>query len=71
MRDLPQFIKVGEERINIEDIVNYGLAFDEDDERYLYVGTKSSDDVFQYYEDEVDFDLDAKVAEMDALFLIR
>lgn len=71
MRDLPQFIKVGEERISIEDIVNYGLAFDEDDERYLYVGTKSSDDVFQYYEDEVDFDLDAKVAEMDALFLIR
>ena len=71
MNNLPRFIKIGEERINVEEIASYGLAYDEDDDRYLYVSTKSSEDVFQYYEDDVDFDLDEKISEMDALFLIR
>lgn len=71
MNDLPRFIKIGEERINVEDIASYGIAFDEDEDRYLYVSTKSSEDMFQYYEDDVEFDLDEKLAEMDALFLIR
>ncbi|GEM_PF-6275467 len=71
MNDLPRFIKIGEERINVEDIASYGIAFDEDEDRYLYVSTKSSEDMFQYYEDDVEFDLDEKISEMDALFLIR
>lgn len=71
MNNLPRFIKIGEERINVEEIASYGLAYDEDDDRYLYVSTKSSEDVFQYYEDDVEFDLDEKLAEMDDLFLIR
>ena len=71
MNDLPRFIKIGEERINVEEIASYGIAYDEDDDRYLYVSTKSSEDIFQYYEDDVDFDLDEKISEMDALFLIR
>ena len=71
MRDLPRFIKIGEERINVEEISTYGLAFDEDEDRYLYISTKSSDDIFQYYDDEADFDLDEKIAEMDDLFLVR
>ncbi len=71
MNDLPRFIKIGEERINVDDIASYGIAFDEDEDRYLYVSTKSSEDMFQYYEDDVEFDLDEKISEMDALFLIR
>ncbi|MBQ6296495.1 MAG: hypothetical protein IJK81_02155 [Selenomonadaceae bacterium] len=71
MNNLPRFVKIGEERINVEEIASYGLAYDEDDDRYLYVSTKSGEDVFQYYEDDVEFDLDEKLAEMDDLFLIR
>lgn len=71
MNDLPRFIKIGEERINIAEIVSYGLAEDEDEDRYLYVETRTSDGTFQYYEDDSDFDLDEKVAEMDDLLLIR
>ena len=71
MNDLPQFIKIGEERINVDEIVSYGFAEDEDEDRYLYVGLKTSDDVLEYYEDDVDFDLDEKIAELDDLFLIK
>ncbi|MBQ3725968.1 MAG: hypothetical protein IJR52_00905 [Selenomonadaceae bacterium] len=71
MNDLPRFIKIGEERINVDEIVSYGFAEDEDEERYLYVGLKTSDDVLEYYEDDVDFDLDEKIAELDDLFLIK
>ena len=71
MKDLPRFIKIGEERINVDEIVSYGFAEDEDEERYLYVGLKTSDDVLEYYEDDVDFDLDEKIAELDDLFLIK
>ena len=69
MNDLPRFIKIGEERINVDEIVSYGFAVDED--RYLYVGLKTSDDVLEYYEDDVDFDLDEKIAELDDLFLVK
>ena len=77
MKDLPRFIKLGNERINIDEIVSYGIAsdWDDDDEeyRFIYVETKTSDDIFQYVEgdDEVDFDLDKKLAELDALFLLK
>ena len=71
MKDFPRFIKIGEERINVDEIVSYGLAEDEDDERYFYVETKTSDGVFQYYDEDVDFDLEEKISEMDDLFLIR
>lgn len=74
MENLRRFIKIGNDRINANDIVSYGLDtdWDEDDEeyRFLYVETKTSDEIFQYDEDDVDFDLDEKVAELDDLFLI-
>ena len=71
MNDLPRFIRIGEERINVDEIVSYGFAVDDDEDRYLYVGLKTSDDVLEYYEDDVDFDLDEKIAELDDLFLIK
>lgn len=71
MKDLPRFIKIDKERINVDEIVSYGLAIDEDDETYLYVGIKTSDDVFEYYADDVDFELEEKLAELDDLFLIN
>ena len=70
MKDFPRFIKIGDERINVDEIVSYGLAEDEDEDRYLYVETRTSDGTFQYYEDDADFDLDEKVAEIDDLLLI-
>ena len=70
MKDLPRFIKIGDERINVDEIVSYGLAEDEDEDRYLYVETRTSDGTFQYYEDDADFDLDEKVSELDDLLLI-
>ncbi|MBR0289976.1 MAG: hypothetical protein IJQ82_13455 [Selenomonadaceae bacterium] len=71
MRELPRFIKIGEERINVEEIVSYGIAEDEDEDRYLYLDVKTSDDLFQYYEDDVDFDIEDKISELDKLFLIN
>ena len=71
MRDLPRFIKISEERINVEKIISYGLAEDEDEDRYLYVGVEGTEDVLEYYEDDVEFDLDEKIAELDELFLIK
>ena len=71
MKDFPRFIKIGDERINVDEIVSYGLAEDEDEDRYLYVETRTSDGTFQYYEDDADFDLDEKVSELDDLLLVR
>ncbi len=71
MKELPRFIKLGDERINVEEIVSYGLAVDEDDERYLYINTRTDEDFYQYYEEDVDFDLDKKINELDDLFLIN
>ena len=71
METLRRFIKIDAERINVDEIVSYGLAIDEDDETYLYVGIKTSDDVFEYYADDVDFELEEKLAELDDLFLIN
>lgn len=74
MIDLPRFIKIGDERINLNEIVSYGIGTDwdaEDEEfRYLYIETKTSEDIFQYDEDEIDFDLDEKLAELDRLLVI-
>lgn len=71
MKDLQRFVKIGEERINLEEIVSYGIAVDEDDERYLFVETKTSEDLFQYYEENLDCDLDEKITALDELLLIR
>ena len=71
MEGLRKFIQLGEDRINAEEIVSYGLGTDEDGDRYLYIETKTSEDLFQYYEDDVDFDVEEKVEELDGIFLIR
>lgn len=71
MEVLQKFIKIGDDRINAAEIVSYGIATDEDEDNYLYVETKTSEDLFQYYEDDVDFDLEEKIAELDEIFLIR
>lgn len=63
----PQFILIGEDRININDIVSYGLASDEDEVRYLYVNTSDEND-FSYYDEEID--IDDKIAQLDELLLI-
>ena len=71
MRELPRFIKIGDERVNVDEIVSYGIAEDEDEDRYLYLDVKTSDELFQYYEDDVDFDIEDKISELDKLFLIN
>lgn len=77
MNELPRFIRIGDDRINVDEISSYGLGMDWDDDeeeyRYLYVQTKSNDDLFQYNEgdEDVDFDIDEKIAELDELFLLR
>ena len=68
---MQKFLRFGEDRVNLEEIVSYGIAADEDDDRYLYVETKTSDDVLQYYAEDVEFDIDEKVSELDNLLLIQ
>lgn len=70
MEGFQKFIKLGDERINVEEIVSYGIATDEDEDRYLYITLKTVEDAFTYYEDDVDFDLEDKLSEMDRLLLI-
>lgn len=71
MANLQRFIKIDDDRINAEEIVSYGLGTDEDDDNYLYVETKTSEELFRYYEEEVDFELEEKIAELDEMLLIR
>lgn len=70
MNDLPRFIKLDNIRINLDEIVSYGMAIDEDDDNYLYIETKTSEDVFEFYTDDVDFDLEEMLDELDNLLLI-
>lgn len=70
MKDLPQFIKLDNIRINVDEIVSYGLAIDEDEDNYLYIETKTSEDIFEFYEEDVDFNLEEKLAELDALLVV-
>lgn len=70
MNDLPRFIKLDNIRINLDEIVSYGMAIDEDDDNYLYIETKTSEDVFEFYADDVDFDLEEMLDELDNLLLI-
>ncbi|MBR1647499.1 MAG: hypothetical protein IJ685_12090 [Selenomonadaceae bacterium] len=83
MRDLPRFIKLGEDRINVDEIVSYGIKYsddndddesegdtDDEDERCLYVETKTSEFDFEYWENNIDFDIDRMLIELDALFLV-
>lgn len=71
MENLQIFIKFGDDRINATEIVSYGIATDDDDDRYLYIETKTSEDNFTYYEDNVDFDLEEKLGEMDSVLLLK
>lgn len=71
MENFQRFIKFDDDRINVEEIVSYGLGVDDDGDRYFYVETKTSEDVYSYYDGNVDFDLDDKLAELDSLLLIR
>lgn len=71
MENLRRFIKIGEDRLNAEEIVSYGIRTDEDEDEYLYVETKTSEVLFEYYEDDVDFELEDKLEELDNMFLIR
>lgn len=71
MEFLQRFVKIADDRINAAEIVSYGLGTDEDDDNYLYVETKTSESLFEYYEDDVDFDLEEKIEELDEIFLIR
>ena len=71
MENLRRFIKIGEDRISAEEIISYGITVDEDDDPYLYINTKSDEDIWQYYEADSDFDLDEKLRELDALFLLN
>lgn len=70
MNDLPRFIKLDNIRINLDEIVSYGMAIDEGDDNYLYIETKTSEDVFEFYADDVDFDLEEMLDELDNLLLI-
>lgn len=71
MNDFQKFIQIGDDRINAEEITSYGIAVDEDDDRYLYINTKTDEDFWQYYEEDVDFDLEDKLDELDKMFLMR
>jgi hypothetical protein len=71
MENFQRFIRIDDDRINATEIVCYGIDTDDDDDRYLYVETKTSEDIFRYYEENVDFDLEEKLGELDGLFLIR
>lgn len=71
MDGLKRFIQFDNDRINLDEIVSYGSGTDEDDDRYLYVETKTSEDVFQYYEEDADFDIDEKLEELDEILLYR
>ena len=71
MEGFQKFIRFGNDRISAEEIISYGIGIDEDDDRYLYVGTKSDEDVWQFYEEDVDFDIEEKLEELDKMFLIN
>ena len=71
MNNLPRFIKLDNIRINLDEIVSYGMAIDEDEDNYLYIETKTSEDVFEFYADDVDFDIEEMLDELDNLLLIR
>ncbi len=74
MKELPRFIKIGDDRINVDDIAGYGLDTDIDEHnvlrRYLYVEMKTGDYILQYLENEVDFNIDDKLGDLDKLLLI-
>ena len=76
MKDLPRFIRIGDDRYNVVEIVRYGISnyVDDDDEeevvgRCLFVETRTGEDVFEYDEETCDFNIDKKVAELDRIFL--
>ena len=70
MENLQRFIRICDDRINVEEIIRYGLGTDDDDDNFLYVETKTSEDYFTNYETD-DLDIDDKLEELDRIFLIR
>lgn len=71
MENFQRFVRLGDDRINVNEIISYGLKTDEDDDTYLYIDTKSDENVFAYYEDDLDVELEEKLGELDGLLLIR
>ena len=71
MENLKRFIKIGEDRIDVADIASYGLGTDEDEDNFLYVNVKTGEDSFQYYAEDVDFELEEKLDELDKLLLLN
>lgn len=71
MENFQRFVRIGDDRINVNEIISYGLKTDEDDDTYLYIDTKSDENVFAYYEDDLDVELEEKLGELDGLLLIR
>ena len=71
MENARRFIKIGEDRIDVEDIASYGLGTDEDEDNFIYINVKTGEDSFQYYAEDVDFELEEKLAELDEFLLIR
>ena len=84
MRDFPRFIKIDDDRINVDEIVSYGIRYDTEQyyhedgtpvedyepDRCLYVATKTDEFDFEYWEEDVEFDIDKMLVELDAMFLI-
>lgn len=71
MENFQRFVRLGDDRINVNEIISYGLKTDEDDDTYLYIDTKSDENIFAYYEDDLDVELEEKLGEHDGLLLIR
>ena len=67
MRDFPRFIRLGDDRINVDEIVAYGTKFFVDED-----GEVDEDSECLYVEDEDDLgcSFDEKLVELDAIFLI-
>ena len=71
MENLQRFIKIGEDRIDATEIVRYGLGTDDDGDNFFYLETKTSEDFFSYYDEELDSDVEEKLEEWDKIFLIE
>lgn len=65
---LKWFIKLGDHRIRISEIVAYGISeYATENDGSLFVKLKNRADTFKFDEDEIN--IDEKIAELDRLFL--
>ena len=65
-----RFMKIGDDRVNVEEIIRYGLDVDDDNDNFLYLEL-TTENSFEYYEDDVDFELEEKLSELDGIFLFE